>query len=1401
MNARPNRWGWHAAATRLLLAPVAVATLATAAPGQAPAARSDPKVLLKQSREALKAGRFDQATELAKRADAVNGSARWGLFDDTPESVEKDVARARAKAGRAESERLARAAKELYARPAKTPGERVANLDQAFALADKAMALAGPADFFDDLFGNSDRPEKLKKDIDTARAAVRKANPGVLTAAKPAPGATQGMTVGQTVVTQAKASGTPSQMSRVTAAGVVIPPPNMPSLTKAMSDADREANAKLVAAGRELLKAGRFAEAKAVALKAQAMKVASTTGDNADALMRDVVAAGKDKVDKLVAEADKLAGTPDAPKADAMLAEAKGIAADMGFSVQAIEVKAAKVKAAASELMTAVTAPVTPNEVASLGGIVAPIVPPMSAPDAPKSAVAPPSLALTVPEMPKPAATDPAAPNGLPPIGLPPIGLPTPPEMPKVAEAPKAPKAPETPSNVLTGTQLLGQARSSLKSGDLEMAKVLVVRGFNSPGVNKDEASALLREIDAEAYGRTRSEAQATFANAARAFQSKQYDQAAATLKLIDPSALTTEQRAQLDQMRKTASEEVAKLRPVQSTSTPAKPLTESGSPTPVETAKAAADIERGKLRSEALDVEAKAREAYARGETDLSIQMMTDFLAKVQASNLSTAYKAQVSAPVERRLETARIMKRQTDFYASEAKGKIESRDRVVGKQMAMSQKADELKKKSLEVAELSKQKKFREAEELALQMKSLAPDDPQVLAMYEMAKRQRRADSALRQSNNNEQFILDGLNAAEHLGSPITDGQPLVVDPARALIARKRGDGMELYAKPMTPIEREIEVKLERPLTIEFKNVSLRDAVEAVRKETGLNITTDDASLNESLINTSAVMVNETMRDLSVRNILNIVLDKARLKFVVEHNAVRVTTEKRAQGKLITKVFSVMELVTPVPDFALADHQSITKALAKNTPKPSWTPTGPGQSTYNPTGGLPNGATLTSGQLPNQATLDSSGGGSNVNSPLASSATLAANGRTNTSEQLKKLITAVVRPYSWQDGGGTGKIEYYDLGAALVVNQTADVIGEVQQLLESLRRLQEVSVSVEIRVVSLSESFFERIGVDFSLNVKTKGTANFERQLTTGQFRPEPYINDININNVTVGYNPTAGGFTPDLDFPVRPNTFGFGVPPFGGYPGAGNGGLSLGLAFLNDIQVFMFMEAAAGDRRVNIMQAPKITLFNGQTSTVFVSDFAFFTTGLDIINVGGQVVYIPRNTPIPIGNSPAPPGVQAGQALPGVTVTVQAIVSADRRFVRLNLAPTLTSLTSATVPLFPVTAFITPVFEGGSQGVPIPFTQFFQQPSISEINVQTTVAVPDGGTVVLGGLKTLAEGRNEFGPPVLSQLPYVNRLFRNQGIGRETRHIMIMVTPRIIIQSEEELNQTGGGLGLIP
>ena len=77
----------------------------------------------------------------------------------------------------------------------------------------------------------------------------------------------------------------------------------------------------------------------------------------------------------------------------------------------------------------------------------------------------------------------------------------------------------------------------------------------------------------------------------------------------------------------------------------------------------------------------------------------------------------------------------------------------------------------------------------------------------------------------------------------------------------------------------------------------------------------------------------------------------------------------------------------------------------------------------------------------------------------------------------------------------------------------------------------------------------------------------------------------------------------------------------------------------------------------------------------------------------------------------------------------------------------------------------------------------------PTVATVTVSTVVSVPDGGTVLLGGVKSLSEGRNMAGVPILNKIPYISRLFRNSGVGRETSSLMMLVTPRIIIQEEEE------------
>ena len=61
----------------------------------------------------------------------------------------------------------------------------------------------------------------------------------------------------------------------------------------------------------------------------------------------------------------------------------------------------------------------------------------------------------------------------------------------------------------------------------------------------------------------------------------------------------------------------------------------------------------------------------------------------------------------------------------------------------------------------------------------------------------------------------------------------------------------------------------------------------------------------------------------------------------------------------------------------------------------------------------------------------------------------------------------------------------------------------------------------------------------------------------------------------------------------------------------------------------------------------------------------------------------------------------------------------------------------------------------------------------PGVQSIRVQTTVSVPDGGTVSLGSYSRYAESRSEAGAPILGKLPYVDRGLRRLAISGKERH----------------------------
>jgi general secretion pathway protein D len=371
---------------------------------------------------------------------------------------------------------------------------------------------------------------------------------------------------------------------------------------------------------------------------------------------------------------------------------------------------------------------------------------------------------------------------------------------------------------------------------------------------------------------------------------------------------------------------------------------------------------------------------------------------------------------------------------------------------------------------------------------------------------------------------------------------------------------------------------------------------------------------------------------------------------------------------------------------------------------------------------------------------------------------------------DTLIELITSTIAPTTWVDAGGAGSIEGFDTNLSLVVSQTQEVHDEIVDLLEQLRRLQDLQVTIEVRYITLRDNFFERIGIDF----------DFEIDDNVGLIYDPNNPPDDEGPSITVGLDPT-GQATVDLDLPFDQGSFGTTVPQFGGFDPST--AANFGYAILSDIEAFILIQAAQGNTRANVMQAPKVTLFNGQQA--YVSDTVQRPFVTSVVPVVGD--FAAAHQPVIV------------VLTEGTSLSVQAVVSPDRRFVRLTLVPFFSRIGNVDEFTFDGavssntgTAVVDPEDpdqvvreneEVSRTGTTV------QLPTFAFVTVTTTVSVPDGGTVLLGGIKRLSEGRDERGVPLVSKIPYINRLFRNVGIGRDAESLMLMVTPRIIIQEEEE------------
>ena len=71
----------------------------------------------------------------------------------------------------------------------------------------------------------------------------------------------------------------------------------------------------------------------------------------------------------------------------------------------------------------------------------------------------------------------------------------------------------------------------------------------------------------------------------------------------------------------------------------------------------------------------------------------------------------------------------------------------------------------------------------------------------------------------------------------------------------------------------------------------------------------------------------------------------------------------------------------------------------------------------------------------------------------------------------------------------------------------------------------------------------------------------------------------------------------------------------------------------------------------------------------------------------------------------------------------------------------------------------------------------------PQIALQQSYTSVTVPNGGTVLLGGFKSLLDAKFRSYVPILGDIPLVKLLFQRKAQLLEKRSLVILITARIV------------------
>lgn len=880
--------------------------------------------------------------------------------------------------------------------------------------------------------------------------------------------------------------------------------------------------------------------------------------------------------------------------------------------------------------------------------------------------------------------------------------------------------APNATDVASQGKKLCTDIEQCVREGQLVQARKLANALYEGPYGMKLQAGQFLTQIDAADMKASVKTSEQYYDLVVKAVNRKEYDLAKSYAEKIDRKLLDQAKAKHLNELLSTPAGDKNVIQMAQAQGV----VQDSKSSSPMlDDLRKKHEIESQRLNEVKNNSLARATKLSQQGNFDAALTELKATLELVKKADVDVPNVAAMTRQLETKIKNYEKVSEQVAFE-KDAREKLESKQNAKLRKVADEEnRRTQVAALMTEYTKFMKEGKFADAEARAEKAHRIDPDNPAIDAARQQAKMQYNL-------SNEEKAVQTGRDQWTITQTDM--GAKAVVSDDKPVEYTKNFNqvGQERIRKTLARMNRDRgdelpnSSKLSTTISVDFRNRPLDEVVGEVRTLSGgLNIILEQVALQYAGID-SNMPISLTLNNVSVKTVLSAVLNQAQLTYYVKEGIIYVTTKEARASHKQTRTYGVHDLIVPRDDMANLTNVNRDAAVPVSTNGAT-----SGREGYDPP--------ANNGQWQTRRT------GSTLE------------------KQLIQMITSTISPETWKGSaaGGTGTIEYYPMGMTLVVSQSSDIQEQIEELIKRLRELQEVQITVEVRILTLTDDFFERMGVNFNVSIPDKQTS-FDQQVTSANFAPNGMLNyPDHTKGVIVGLTP-AGNFTNNLNIPISNDSFNAARLPTGfagmGAPGS-TGGLDVGVAFLSSIQVFLVMEAVQGDIRNSTLQAPKITMFNGQASSISSTTQELFVTSVQA--TPNFFTGIPVFTPVQ-------------QTFPsGTVLTVQAVVTNDRRYVQLTLQPFITTVTDRSRS-FTAVAGIT-----------------VQQPVTSTITLATTVMVPDGGTILVGGLKQMNEQRREFGPPILSKIPYVNRLFRNQSYGKSATSLMFMVTPRIIINEEEE------------